>query len=169
MAPGPVVRARPFRFGFAAVLFGLLLTAGCASIERLAYDPERRCGQAATEALADVQWDQAREIDVVVSSGEFTPAIVELRRRRPYRLTVHNLDAVTRVFKASEFFHAAALAGLDRGGGFSDDECISMIVVPPQGAVEARLMPLRRGRFEVSESYLPLGTWGSGLGAVTVR
>jgi hypothetical protein len=156
-----------------AVLFILAVMSslsGCATIDTLGTPEGQSCGPAVHEALAKVDWRDARAIEVDISSGEFSPMILDLRRGRPYRLIIANRDSRSRVFHAASFFHRAALADVREGSKVvSDDACIEKITLPPGGVREARLVPLQSGRYELGESALPIGYWGSGLGVISVN
>jgi hypothetical protein len=160
------------RSHLASTLAGPLLAlsvAGCATIDGLTAAADELCGGRASELLDTVDWSRTATVEVAISSGDFAPTVLTMRRHRPYRLILTNRDATSRVFHAAGFFHAVALAEVRQGGDVAEPRCISMIDVPAGETIEARLMPLRTGRYEVSESYVPLDYWGSGLAVVYVE
>jgi hypothetical protein len=108
-------------------------------------------------------------VPIVISSGEFQPMVIALRRDRPYRLMIQNYDDATRVFNAPAFLAEATIAsfqvdGEDRGPG-----CIGQVIVPPRATAEVHLRPRRAGRFPVAESFVPVGYWGTGIAAIYVE
>jgi len=152
-----------------AVVAIVLLCPACAAVETIAYDSEESCGREQTERALEMDLSTARTIEINFSSGEITPMIMNLRRQQPYRLIFTNRDQSERLFNAGYFFHASALGGIVRNREIDDSRCIQAISVSAGETVEARLIPLRPGRYEVSESYIPFDTWGSGLGVIYVN
>ncbi|MCP5365694.1 MAG: hypothetical protein H6905_10800 [Hyphomicrobiales bacterium] len=152
-----------------AVVAVTLLVAACAGVETIAYDSEESCGREQTERALEMDLSTARTIEITFSSGEITPMVLNLRRQQPYRLIFTNHDQSERIFNAGVFFHTSALGGIVRNQTIDDSRCIQAISVSAGETVEARLIPLRPGRYEVSESYIPLDSWGSGLGVIYVN
>ncbi|MCP5363833.1 MAG: hypothetical protein H6905_01115 [Hyphomicrobiales bacterium] len=146
-----------------------LLAPACAAVETIAYDSEESCGREQTERALEMDLSTARTIEITFSSGEITPMVLNLRRQQPYRLIFTNRDRSERLFNAGHFFHSSALGGIVRDQMTDESRCIQAISVSAGETVEARLIPLRPGRYEVSESYIPLDTWGSGFGVIYVN
>jgi hypothetical protein len=148
-----------------------LTAAGCSSVIALWPDGEGDCDEAPRGMRGSIDWASAETIEMRISSGEFTPMVLDLFRYRPYRLHVVNRDDTMRALHGSAFFSAVSLIAVQEGLEAVDDDpgCIDWITVPAEGTLELLFVPVRRGRFQLAESYLPLNVWGTGLGVVHIR
>ncbi len=152
-----------------ASALGVMILAACAALDA-GGDADERCGLAGGGGRRAVDWAAAPAIAVDIQSGEFTPAVLDLHKRQPYRLIVSNHDAEDRVFNASAFLHRTMQAGVRRSGQVAGAaDCPASITLAPGETVEIPLIPLRRGRYEVAETDWALGVWGTGLGVIYVR
>jgi hypothetical protein len=151
------------------VMLALGTLSGCAWLEPSWLDIGSRCGGKASAELASVDWNEAASVPIVISSGEFQPMVIDLRRDRPYRLTIENHDDETRIFYAPGFFHEAAIGAVRVDGEGRDDTCLGQLILPPAATAEIRLAPRRRGRYELADSLIPLDVWGAGLGVIRIE
>lgn len=145
-----------------------LLASACSLLTVAGLGPGDTCGEAAARQLRTVDWGEAMVVPLQLRSGEFQPMVIDLRRGRPYRLLIHNVDDELRVFHAPAFLAAVAIAGISVDDTERDDRCIGMLWLPPQAKAEIRLLPRQRGRFGFADTLVPLDAWGTGLGAITV-
>lgn len=152
----------------AAMLTAVSLSA-CAWVQPAWLDPGSPCGSKATRALSEVEWDEAMVVPIVISSGEFQPMVIDLRRNRPYRFIIENRDDETRILYAPAFLHTSAIGAISVDGEADDDRCPSQLLVPPLATAEIRLQPLRRGRFQLADTLVPIDVWGAGIGSIRVE
>lgn len=148
---------------------GLVSLAACAWVQPAWLDPNARCGGEAAADLAQADWQRAPLVPVVISSGEFQPMVIDLRRNRPYRFVIDNRDDETRVVYAPAFLHASAIGAITIDGEARDDTCLAQLLIPPLSTAEINLKPLRRGQFKLAGSLVPLNVWGAGLGTIRVE
>ena len=97
---------------------------------------------------ANVSWEQAQKLEVVLDDYSFAPAQVVLRANQPYVLSLRNASGARHTFTAPEFFRSAALGPGDalaqvRAGGGS-------ISVAPGENVSLDVLPLRPGSYELT-------------------
>src|SRR5262245_17967915 len=85
-----------------------------------------------------VDWAKAEPVSVLMLDNRFVPDHLTLQHDRPYLLQVENLGSNEHQFTASSFLGAAVL----RDPALSANE---VIVVPPGGAIDLYLVPIRAG------------------------
>lgn len=91
-----------WRIPFGIVLLGLLLT-GCAETRA----PIMSTEPAATTASID--WSQAKKVDVILDSFEFSPDRLTFTLGQPYRLHLKNASDGEHNFDAPAFFRSVAM------------------------------------------------------------
>jgi plastocyanin len=69
-------------------------------------------GSAAAPAAAPA-WDQAEQVEIVLSNFAFTPKVLQLHQGRPYRLHFVNKGSGGHNFAAPKFFAAAEVDPAD--------------------------------------------------------
>lgn len=123
----------------AATLLLLALGACAAPSRPIAPPPE------SAARLAEVDWDKATPVNVVLSEFEFSPATVRLKAGEPYRLRLENRGGSAHTFTAPDFFAAAAV----RAGAMASEAQLSggTIELAAGETKEIELVPLRPGQY----------------------
>ncbi|MCU0838365.1 MAG: hypothetical protein MUE49_06540 [Rhodospirillales bacterium] len=150
-------------------LFALAGLPGCAWLQPAWLMPDAACGSTAARAKIAAGRQEAAQVPITISSGEFQPMVIDLRHGRLYRLVIDNRDDETRIFYAPGFLRSAQIGGIYVGGSPADDDCPGQLLVPARTTAEITVKPARRGHFSLANSLLPLDAWGAGLGAIHVE
>lgn len=142
-----------------AVLALVLGLAGCAG------RPEPPPPPAAAAAAKDVDWTQARPVDVALVDFAFEPERLVLERGRPYLLRLANRGSAGHDFSAPAFFATAALRD-DAAGAEARQGAVE---VAKGATVDLYLVPEQAGTYPLECTHLLHADIFGMTGAVEVR
>ena len=142
-----------------------LVLAACAVSNGVYTEFGAECVDDAAERVVKVNWLEAETVDLRIRQGTYAPTIIRLRQDSPYVLRIANGDDRNRIFRASEFFGAIALAKVTIGESEFEQSCISTIVVPAGETAEARFVAVRDGRYEFENTPFLYGLIVAGYGS----
>jgi hypothetical protein len=122
--------------------------------------------------LVGVDWKKARALDIRIRQGHYSPTYLGLYMGQPYILSIENADDVDHSFRAFDFFHAVAVAGVSTDGGdFQEVECFTGVTIPSLTKTELRFIAVRDGTYEFDDDSFvnSLAMIGSGGGFITIE
>lgn len=130
------------------VLVFLLLMAGCsAQPARLA--PADAPGYVdAPEALEAANWGQATEVELLLSSYDFTPDRLTFVTGKPYRLKLTNTAGSDHTFTAPGFFRAIAVRRLVSREGEETNPRLEEIGFDPGETKTLEFIAVRPGSYD---------------------
>jgi hypothetical protein len=118
------------------------------------------CTPAAAQALAQVDWMQARTVNVTLTDEGFDPVLLRLKKQQPY------VFRFARIVKATEFFTRNAVASASFGGETVERPCLSGLNIAQGGTAEVRVVTTQEGRYGFSGEpfwYIPLTRTADGI------
>ncbi len=153
------------------VVASLLLLGACAGSE--AVQGSSCTGGVDEIALASIDWESAQKVEVDIRERDFDPMVVSLLRDRPYVLVIKNADRGSRTWRAPDFFATLALQSASVNGKYLLERCLTEVTLPARAQAEFRFVPLREGRYALSNGvfrgWLAGYDSGHGFGAIYVR
>ncbi|MSO93276.1 MAG: hypothetical protein EXQ86_07740 [Rhodospirillales bacterium] len=116
------------------------------------------CVENPEQQLADVDFSTARQVNIAIRHGDFSPMIVKLTQNRPYLLRIRNRDEWAHVFNAPDFFRSVAIAAVAVDNELVEERCFRAIALKPGQTAEIQLLALKDGRFvfEDTRHVVPL-------------
>lgn len=136
--------------------------------------PEKRadvdCEETKRLKLEDLDWTQAKTVDLRLHDNRFTPSTMVMERNYATIFRIYNAEEGSKSFFARQFFRASAIAGINYFGRALLQTCIDAIRIGPKKWAEIRLVPLRQGDyfFGKEDSILPFSDDKKG-GKIVVR
>lgn len=100
-----------------------------------------------TAPPANVAWDRAQKLEVVLDDYSFTPSQLVLRANQPYVLRLRNASGARHTFTAPEFFRTAALGP---GGAPAQLPAAGSVSVAAGETASLDVLPLRPGSYPLS-------------------
>ena len=97
------------RFRFAAVIGSTLALSACAYGEGGTGVFLADCTTAAIQHTDGVDWEQARNVNLRIRQGDFTPGYLGLLMGKAYVLRIENGDDEEHTFRAIDFFRSVAV------------------------------------------------------------
>ncbi len=97
---------------------------------------------------ANVNWEQAQKLEVVLDDYSFTPAQVVLRANQPYVLRLRNASGARHTFTAPEFFRSAALGPGDASAQVRDGGGSVSVAAGQTASLD--VLPLRAGSYPLT-------------------
>lgn len=131
----------------------------------------RDCIENPEQALADVDFSTASQVNIAIRHGDFSPMIVRLTQNRPYLLRIRNRDDWNHVFNAPDFFKSVAIAAVAVDNELLEHRCFRSIVLKPGQTAEIQLLTVKDGRFvfEDTRHVVPLVPPRGNGGVITVE
>jgi uncharacterized cupredoxin-like copper-binding protein len=101
----------------------------------------------ASQRVAEVDWNTATTVDIVLSEYKFTPSSLHFRRNVPYRLHLSNAGIEVHDFASKPFFQAIAAAKLvDAQQTIALPHLVSIGIAPGK-AKDLYFVPVRSGSY----------------------
>ena len=128
------------------------------------------CLEGTEQKLADTDFSTARQINIAIRQGDFSPMIVRLTQNRPYLLRIRNRDEWSHVFNAPDFFRSVAIAAVAVDNELIEERCFRAIALKPGQTAEIQLLAVKDGRFvfEDTRHVVPLVPPRGNGGVITV-
>jgi len=99
----------------------------------------------------DLDWQQAKIIDLNIRKGNFAPSILVMTAGMPNIVRIFNRDEDVRAFRAEAFFKNTVLAVIFYDGREVPETCINAIRIGPKKWAELHLVPLTAGDFPIGD------------------
>ena len=114
------------------------------------------CAMAVSPALAttDLDWNHARQINIELSSFDFTPKTLTLHHGQPYRLHLSNTGSDSHNFSSPAFFKAATIAPEDAAAVVK-----GRIALKRGESRDVRIVPVR-GRYKLKCTHFMHSAFG---------
>ncbi|MBT5013177.1 MAG: hypothetical protein HON02_01900, partial [Rhodospirillaceae bacterium] len=160
------------RFRFAAVIGSTLALSACAYGEGGTGVFLADCTTAAIQHTDGVDWEQARNVNLRIRQGDFTPGYLGLLMGKAYVLRIENGDDEEHTFRAIDFFRSVAVKQISVNGGRTfETPCVDAITLPPGKTTEVRLVAVRDGSYEFENNSLlmAMALVGSAGGFITIE
>lgn len=107
-----------------------------------------------TRLVEAADWSQARSVDIRIRQGRFDPPYLVMKQNQPHVLTLTNDDDEKQAFQARDFMTQVAVGGVKVGQDQYILNCINVVVVPPHGTAELRIIPTVDGDFDFHDGTL---------------
>ncbi len=99
---------------------------------------------------AEIDWDQAQTVLIVLDDNIFNPDDVYLKINQPYKLILDNISSrVTHDLVDIDFFHGIVVHEITVDGTTISTPHIHSIQLSPNGKVAMYLVPIIAGEYEV--------------------
>ncbi len=109
------------------------------------------CDDEIINRAKDLEWKQAKIIDLNIRKGNFAPSILVMTAGMPNIVRIFNRDEDVRAFRAEAFFKNTVLAVIFYDGREVPDTCINAIRIGPKKWAELHLVPLNAGDFPIGD------------------
>jgi len=107
--------------------------------------------EGSAKAVADADWSQAEKVTFSLDEYGFTPLFSEIKVGKPYIFVFKNTDDGKRAVVGDDFFDNLAVKSLSGNSKVVPSSSIQSIDLRDVTTRELMAIPLKKGRFEISD------------------